>query len=74
MKRKVHWTIVFLFLPLQFVSAQSWENEYQQYINMDDIESSTWEETSELLSELRRLFYGQDVQLMMNKLKQHGTL
>ena len=54
MKRKVLWTIVFLFLPLQFVSAQSWENEYQQYINMDDIESSTWEETSELLSELEQ--------------------
>ena len=54
MKRKVLWTIVFLFLPLQFVSAQSWENEYQQYMNMDDIESSTWEETSELLSELEQ--------------------
>ena len=54
MKRKVLWTIVFLFLPLQFVSAQSWENEYQQYMNMDDIESSTWEETSEVLSELEQ--------------------
>lgn len=54
MKRKMLWTIVFLFLPLQFVSAQSWENEYQQYMNMDDIESSTWEETSELLSELEQ--------------------
>ena len=47
-------TLFVLFLPLQFVVGQSWQDYYEQIVNMDDVESTTWEETCQLLSELEQ--------------------
>lgn len=58
-----------LHLIAQVDDPRPW---YRKWVTIDIPKNGAY--TSELLSELRRLFYGRDVQEMMNKLKQHGTL
>ena len=52
--KKIALTLFVLFLPLQYVMGQSWQDYYAQVVSMDDVESTTWEETSQLLSELEQ--------------------
>ena len=52
--KKITLTLFVLFLPLQYVMGQSWQDYYAQVVSMDDVESTTWEETSQLLSELEQ--------------------
>ena len=58
-----------LHLIAQVADPRPW---FRKWLTVDISKNGPY--TSELISELRRLFYGRDVKVMMNKLKQHGSL
>ncbi len=54
MKKSLLWTFCLLCFPCHFLSAQSWENDYHQLYDPDEMESAQWEEMSDLLYDLEQ--------------------